>query len=168
MGFIVVEIALLKRFILLLGKPVYSLAVILSSFLLAGGLGSYRSRRLAGDRRALRRVCSVLVALLLFMTLLLPVIIEVALPLSLAGRLAVTVLVVAPMGYLMGQPFPLGIELLRRRTDRLIPWVWSLNGALSVLGSILTLVLAINFGYTTTMLVGPAAYLAAAVAAEDL
>jgi spermidine synthase len=168
LGFIVVEIALLKRFILLLGKPVYSVAVILSSFLLAGGLGSYRSRLAAGDRTALRRKCAVLVAILLFMTLILPAVIEASLPMSLAGRLAVTVFVVAPLGYLMGQPFPLGIALLRRRSDRLIPWVWSLNGALSVLGSILTLVLAINFGYTTTMLVGPAAYLAAAVVAEDL
>jgi hypothetical protein len=105
---------------------------------------------------------------LLVMTLILPLVIEASLPMTLAERLAVTVLVVAPLGYLMGQPFPLGIALLRRRSDRLIPWVWSLNGALSVLGSILTLVLAINFGYTTTMLVGPAAYLAAAVVAEDL
>jgi spermidine synthase len=168
LGFIVVEITLLKRFILLLGKPVYSVAVILFSFLLAGGLGSHRSRRFTGDRRALRRKCSVLVAVLLLMTLLLPAIIEVSLPLGLAGRLAVTVLVVAPMGYLMGQPFPLGVALLRLRSERLIPWGWSLNGALSVLGAILTLVLAVNFGYTTTMLVGPAAYLIAAIAAEDL
>jgi len=168
LGFIVVEIALLKRFILLLGKPVYSVAVILSSFLFAGGLGSYRSRMAVGDRRVLRRKCSVLVGFLLIMTLLLPAIIEVSLPMSLAGRLMVTVLVVAPMGYLMGQPFPLGVALLRERSERLVPWVWSLNGALSVLGSILTLVLAINFGYTTTMLIGPAAYLAAAVVAEEL
>jgi hypothetical protein len=117
-------------------------AVILSAFLLAGGLGSYRSRAAAGDGTALRKKCAVLVGLLLIMTVALPAIIETALPLGLGGRLLVTVLVVAPMGYLMGQ--------------------------LSVLGSILTLVLAINFGYTTTMLVGPAAYLVAAVVAEEL
>jgi spermidine synthase len=168
LGFIVVEIALLKRFILLLGKPVYSVAVILFAFLLSGGLGSYRARAAAGDSTALRKKCSILVGLLLIMTMALPVIIESALPMSLGGRLLVTVLVVAPVGYLMGQPFPLGIALLRSRSDQLVPWVWSLNGALSVLGSILTLVLAINFGYTTTMLVGPAAYLVAAVTAEEL
>jgi predicted membrane-bound spermidine synthase len=168
LGFIVVEICLLKRFILLLGKPVYSVSVILAVLLLAGGVGSYRSGRFAGQVNSLRRRCAVLTALLLFTTFLLPVIIEAALPLSLPARIAVTVLVVGPLGFLMGQPFPLGIALLRRRGERLIPWVWGINGALSVLGSLLTLVLAINFGYTTTMLVGPAAYLAAAVMAEDL
>ena len=60
------------------------------------------------------------------------------------------------------------IDLLRRRGGELIPWAWSVNGGLSVLGSMLTLVLAINFGYTATMLIGPAAYLAAAATAKKL
>jgi len=168
LGFIVVEIALLKRFILLLGRPVFSVSVVLSVMLLAGGAGSYRARTLVGRRDVLRRKCAILVILLLLATFLLPVIIESALPLSLPARLLVTVLVVGCLGYLMGQPFPLGVALLRSRQEALIPWVWGINGALSVLGSILTLVLAINFGYTTTMLVGPASYLAAAVMTEDL
>ena len=168
LGFVTVEITLLKRFILLLGKPVYSVAVILSTFLAAGGIGSYRARDAMGDRRFLQRRCALIAALLLSMTFLLPVAIEAALPFSLAIRLLVTVLVVAPVGYLMGQPFPLGIDLLRRNREKLIPWVWSVNGGLSVLGSMLTLVLAINFGYTITLLIGPAAYLAAAVTAAKL
>ena len=98
----------------------------------------------------------------------LPPMIEAALPLPLAARLAVTVLAVAPAGYFMGQPFPLGIDLLRRRGEALIPWVWSVNGGLSVLGSMLTLVVAINLGYTVAMLVGPAAYLVASRAARSL
>ncbi len=107
-------------------------------------------------------------ALLLLLTFLLPALIEWALPFSLPARILVTVLVVAPLGLLMGQPFPLGVALVRREREALLPWLWGLNGAFSVLGSILTLVLAINFGYTTTMLVGPAAYLAAAIVSEDI
>ena len=168
LGFVTVEITLLKRFILLLGKPVYSVAVILSTFLAAGGIGSYRARDAMGDRRFLQRRCFLIAALLLPMTFLLPIAIEAALPFPLWIRLLITVLVVAPAGYLMGQPFPLGIDLLRRNRETLIPWVWSVNGGLSVLGSMLTLVLAINLGYTTTLLIGPAAYLAAAVTAAKL
>ena len=164
----VVEITLLKRFILLLGKPVYSVAVILAAFLTAGGFGSYRARGALGDRGFLRRRCLLIAALLLAMTFLLPRLIEAALPLPLGARLLVTVLIVAPAGYLMGQPFPLGIDLLRAKGGQLIPWVWSVNGGLSVLGSMLTLVLAINYGYTATMLIGPAAYLAAAATAKRL
>lgn len=168
LGFVAVEITLLKRFILLLGKPVYSVAVILSTFLAAGGIGSYRARDAMGDRRFLRRRCSLIAALLLPMTFLLPVAIEAALPFPLWVRLLVTVLVVAPAGYLMGQPFPLGIALLRQKRETLVPWVWSVNGGLSVLGSMLTLVLAINLGYTITLLIGPVAYFAAAVTASKL
>lgn len=168
LGFIVVEIALLKRFMLLLGKPVYAIAVILSTFLIAGGVGSWSAGRSTGDRALLRRKCAILVIVLLLATLLLPVVIDEALPLSLAGRILVTVAVVAPLGYLMGQPFPLGVALLRERGERLVPWIWSVNGVLSVLGSMLTMVLAINIGYTATMLIGPAAYLAAAIVAEEL
>ena len=168
LGFVVVEITLLKRFILLLGKPVYSVAVILAAFLAAGGLGSLRARGGLGDRTFLRRRCAMIAGLLLFLTFLLPRLIEAALPLPLGARILVTVLIVAPAGYLMGQPFPLGIDLLRRSGGGLIPWVWSVNGGLSVLGSMLTLVLAINFGYTTTMLIGPVAYLAAAMTAKRL
>ncbi len=168
LGFVVVEIALLKRFILLLGKPVYSLAVILATFLAAGGLGSLRARAALGDRGSLKRRCALIAGLLLLQAALLPALIEAALPLPIAARVLVTVLAVAPAGYFMGQPFPLGIDLLRRRGEALIPWVWSVNGGLSVLGSMLTLVAAINLGYTATMLIGPAAYLVAAWAADRL
>ena len=77
-----------------------------------------------------------------------------------------TVAVMAPLGYRMGQPLPAGLSLLR--DARLVPWVWSINGALSVLGSVAALALAVNFGYTATMLVGPACYLVAGALAELL
>jgi spermidine synthase len=164
LGFMVVEIGLLKRFLLLLGKPSYTLAVTLSIFLVAGALGSARARRLAGSARLVRRSCARLTIVLLFTAVLLPPLLEMLLAAPLWARLAATVAVMGPLGYLMGQPLPAGLSLVRQ--ERLVPWVWSVNGALSVLGSIGALVLAVNFGYTTTMLVGPACYLAAGALAE--
>jgi hypothetical protein len=168
LGFIVVEIVLLKRFILLLGKPFYSAALVLSSFLVAGGIGSLRAGGRPAGGEALRRRCGALTVALLFTALLLPLLVELTLHLPLPLRLAAAVAVTVPLGYLMGQPFPLAVSLLRRRREGLIPWVWGVNGALSVLGAMLALVLALNLGYTTTMFVGSASYLVAAVCAEDL
>ena len=164
LGFIVVEIGLLKRFLLLLGKPAYTLAVTLAIFLAAGALGSARARLMAGNARLVRRSCARLTIVLLFTAVLLPPLLESLLASPLWARLAATVAVMGPLGFLMGQPLPAGLSLVRQQ--RLVPWVWSINGALSVLGSIGALVLAVNFGYTTTMLVGPACYLVAGALAE--
>jgi len=164
LGFIVVEIGLLKRFLLLLGKPSYTLAVTLAIFLAAGALGSARARLMAGSARLVRRSCAHLTIVLLFTAVLLPPLLESLLAAPLWARLAATAAVMGPLGYLMGQPLPAGLSLMRQ--ERLVPWVWSINGALSVLGSIGALVLAVNFGYTTTMLVGPACYLVAGALAE--
>jgi hypothetical protein len=163
-GFIVVEIGLLKRFLLLLGKPAYTLAVTLAIFLAAGALGSARARLMAGSARLVRRSCARLTIVLLFTAVLLPPLLETLLAAPLWARLAATVAVMGPLGYLMGQPLPAGLSLLRQ--ERLVPWVWSINGALSVLGSVGALVLAVNFGYTVTMLVGPACYLVAGALSE--
>jgi len=164
LGFIVVEIGLLKRFLLLLGKPAYTLAVTLAIFLAAGALGSARARLMAGSARLVRRSCARLTIVLLFTAVLLPPLLETLLAAPLWARLAATVAVMGPLGYLMGQPLPAGLSLLRQ--ERLVPWVWSINGALSVLGSVGALVLAVNFGYTVTMLVGPACYLVAGALSE--
>ena len=39
-----------------------------------------------------------------------------------------------------------------------IPWMWGINGLASVLGSALTLILAIKFGFTGALFVGAASY----------
>jgi hypothetical protein len=164
LGFIVVEISLLKRFLLLLGKPAYTLAVTLAIFLAAGALGSARARLLAGSAPLVRRLCAKVTIVLLLTVVFLPPLLELLLAAPLWARLAATAAVMGPLGYLMGQPLPAGISLLRQ--PRLVPWVWSINGALSVLGSIGALALAVNFGYTVTMLVGPACYLVAGALAD--
>jgi hypothetical protein len=166
LGFIVVEIGLLKRFLLLLGKPAYTLAVTLAIFLVAGAVGSARARLLAGQPRLVRRSCARLTIVLLLVAVLLPPLLEALLAAPLWARLAATVAVMGPLGYLMGQPLPAGLSLLGQQ--RLVPWVWSINGALSVLGSVGALVLAVNAGYTVTMLVGPACYLVAGALADKV
>jgi hypothetical protein len=163
-AFMLVEVALLQRFVLLLGHPVYSLAVTLFSLLLGTGIGSFFSRRL-GDAR-LRRSVTValagLAALGLVAIVVLPPLIRAAIVLPLAARLALAVAVLLPAGMLMGVPLPAGVRLLSARTPELLPWAWAMNGALSVLGSTLAVFIAMNWGFSVTLVAGAGLYLLAA------
>jgi hypothetical protein len=91
---------------------------------------------------------------------LIPLIFNQLLGLALALRLLVMVLMLVPLGFLMGFPFPLGIRALKEmEMDRYIPWMWGINGVGSVLGSTFTIVLAISLGFAQALLVGAICYL---------
>ncbi len=161
-GFMLIEISLIQRFILYLGQPVLSMAVLLFSLLVGAGLGSLYSGRLAHEN-ILKGITTaaisvaVLAAVYIF---LIPLVFNQLLGLALALRLLVMVLMLVPLGFLMGFPFPLGIrELKERETDKNIPWMWGLNGVGSVLGSAFTIVLAISLGFAQALLIGAICYL---------
>jgi hypothetical protein len=163
-SFMLIEVALLQRFVLLLGHPVYSLTVTLFSLLLGTGLGSYLSRRIRDEHvksRALIALAGIAV-LGVFAVIVLPPIIRAAITASLPGRMAVAVAVLLPAGLVMGIPMPAGIRLLSREKEDLLPWAWALNGALSVVGTTLAVFIAMNWGFSTTLLTGSAGYLLAA------
>jgi hypothetical protein len=166
LGFILIEVGLLQRLILLLGKPVYSLAVILSTMLLASGCGSFVSGRIGPTRLAARLsvllcgACGLLVAYALFLPNVLSALLGAPWPV----RLVAAVALVAVPGFLLGMPFPSGLRALERIGARsLVPWVWGINGAMSVMASVAGIILAIEFGYTAVFLLGAGCYGLAAV-----
>jgi predicted membrane-bound spermidine synthase len=162
-GYILIQVALIQKFVLFLGHPTYALTVIIFSMLLSSGLGSYLSTRWiggAGNGRLMATLAGVVgtVTALAF----------VASPLSQAGvgwplpvKMLVTACLIAPAGFLMGMPFPTGLSQLDSRYPRAVRWAWALNAAASVLGSAGAIFLAIYIGLRATMLVGAALYLAA-------
>ena len=160
-GYILIQVALIQKFVLLLGHPTYALTVIIFSMLVASGAGSYFSRRIAGDDARLVRVLAavaIVVAILAFS----------AAPLAasaagwpLLAKMAVTAASIAPAAFLMGMPFPSGLRRLERRHAPSIRWAWSLNAAASVMGSAAAIVLAIYLGLRATLLIGAALYLCA-------
>jgi hypothetical protein len=163
-AFMLVEVALLQRFVLLLGHPVYSLTVTLFSLLLGTGTGSFLSRRIDESR-----VRSRLVAALFGITLLglaaivaLPPVIRAAVGAPLGARVALTVALLFPAGILMGVPLPAGVRLMARRQPDLLPWAWAMNGAMSVLGATLAVFIAMNWGFSVTLLAGGLVYASAA------
>jgi hypothetical protein len=163
-GFMLVEVALLQRFVLLLGHPVYSLAVTLFSLLLGTGAGSFLSRRIADAHVRSRLVAALFGVTLLSLVAIvaLPSIIRATIGATLAARIALAVALLFPAGLLMGLPLPAGVRLLARRQTELLPWAWAMNGALSVLGATLAVFIAMNWGFSMTLLTGGLVYAGAA------
>ena len=164
-AFMLIEVALLQRFVLLLGHPVYSLTVTLFSLLLGTGLGSVVSRRIPDTsvRRAAVVACVAVACVALVWGTALPAIVQYAISWALPLRIALAVGLMMPAGMLMGIPLPAGVRLLSATQPELVPWAWGMNGALSVLGATLAVFVAMNWGFSVTLLCGAIVYAIAAV-----
>jgi hypothetical protein len=158
-GFMFLEISTIQRLVLYLGHPTYSLTVVLACFLLFAGLGSLFAGRFA-DRpgTVLGPIVAVLCLLILGLALGLPPILEATLHLPLAARVAVVVVLLAPLNFTMGMPFPLGLERLKALSPRLVPWALGVNGGASVVASILCIVIAMETGFRSVMFLALLAY----------
>jgi hypothetical protein len=152
-GFLFVEIPLMQRFILFLGQPIYAFTAVLAALLFFSGIGS-----LAAAKLSPRFTLPLLFGVILLYPLGLPLLFGAALGASLTGRLVVTCLSLAPLGFLMGIPFPGGLEWLRVRAPGLIPWAWAINGCASVLASILAAMIALSTGFSWVLAAGATAY----------
>jgi spermidine synthase len=163
-GYILIEVALIQKFVLFLGHPTYALTVVIFSMLTSSGLGSYFSRRVLNQSEvrwvtALGTI-AVLVALLgIIARSVLPI--GVGLPLWL--KIAITVLMISPAGFAMGMPFPTGLKRLEEWHKPSVRWAWALNAASSVLGSVGALLCAIYLGLIQTLFIGGLLYVAALV-----
>jgi spermidine synthase len=167
LGFIVLEVALIQRLNLFLGHPVHALAVVLFTVLLAGGLGSLLSVR-AAEGQGLLRILLGLVAGAVALACLLPPTLEAARGLPRIGRVLLAVATVAPVGLLMGVPFPAGLRRARAEAANLVPWAWAANGGASVLGSALAVAVSMAGGFRVTFLSAAGAYAVALAAAAIL
>jgi spermidine synthase len=160
-GFMLIEVAVLQRFVLLLGHPVYSLTVTLFSLLLGTGIGAGLSRRFAPE--SLRRSTAVaLVAIVAIGLLAIAVVapfIDWAIPFSRTARILLAVATLVPIGMVLGIPMPAGIRLLASRSPQMLTWAWGMNGALSVVGATLAIFIAMNWGFSATFLAASATYL---------
>ena len=168
-GYILIEVALIQKFVLFLGHPTYALTVVIFSLLVSSGVGSYASGRVIGTSAARWR--AVLGGIAILITLLavdVSVLLPKAITLPIAWKVAASVALIFPAGFLMGMPFPTGLARLEKWQSASVRWAWSLNAAASVLGSVGALVLAIYWGLVQTLLIGGVLYLAAlAIVARD-
>jgi len=159
-GFMFVEIALLQRLALFLGHPTYALGVVLFGLLASSGLGAWLLGR---GRLAAPALLGGLALLVAAAALAVPSLASLLQAEPTPVRIAVALALIAPAGLLMGSAFPLGVRAAQARAG-LLPWLWGLNGAASVLASVIAVPVALEFGIVANLWIGAACYLAAAAA----
>lgn len=158
-GFIAVELALLQHLTLLVGHPIYTLSVLLFTLLAFGGIGAALS-----PRWSMWKACAAVAIIGTIEALALPKLVPTLLWLPLWGRIAVAIALMAPLGLAMGMPFPRGLKHTGEGSLPAPPFYWGLNGIMSVIGSVTTVFVALNWGFQAAMLMGGACYVLAALA----
>jgi hypothetical protein len=167
LGFILFEITMIQRLVLFLGYPTYSLTVTLASLLVFTGLGALLSNRTASrSERVMPVVFATLVVLTLFYEFGLGAVMDSLLDQSLAVRVIVTLAVLAPLGLCLGMFMPLGLRVINGMSghpDEYVAWAWAVNGFFSVIGSVLSTILAMSIGFRAVQFIALGVYAFAVV-----
>jgi hypothetical protein len=164
LGYILVEVTFIQRFVLFLGHPTYALTVVVFLMLLSSGAGSVVSRKWIATPGRLWLPLTLIASAIMVYVWVLPSILNRLVGAPFAAKLIVSALILAPLGCVMGTPFPSGLRALAANSCNgadCIEWAWAMNAASSVLGSVLAIIVAIQFGLNVTLILGAAAYLLA-------
>ena len=160
-----IEISQLQRLTVFLGHPTYSLSVVLFSLLLSSGIGSFLTPKASTDLVAsTRNRMLVLLCVISLFGLVTPTIISAFDGAITPVRISIAILILFPMGLFMGMAFPMGMNIASSYAKELTPWFWGTNGSMSVFASVLTVVISINSGISTSFWVGFVFYLLAFIA----
>ena len=176
LGYIMVEIAFIQRFVLFLGHPTYALTVVVFLLLLSSGAGSLASRRWLGQSGSAWLPLTIIVAALPLYVFILPGLLNALVGVGFIAKLLISAALLVPLGFAMGMPFPTGLRTLANAAaakassggENVVEWAWAMNAASSVLGSVLAMVIAIEFGLNITLACGAGAYLAALILTRTL
>jgi len=165
LGFMMIEISQLQRLTVFLGHPTYSLSVVLFSLLLSSGAGSYYTQKVQSNTifTAGIRIFILLCIIGLF-GLTTPDIINYFAGAITPVRISLAILILSPMGFFMGMAFPMGMKIASVQATSLTPWLWGINGAMSVLASVLAVAISINSGISTSFWTGFGCYVVALLA----
>ena len=159
LGFMLIEVALVQKFILFLGQPTLTLSVLLFSLLVGGGVGSLFSDRFKEDMvRKVAFICFLIGILTISYAVMLPSIFDRFLGHDVVARSLISAVLLFPLGFLMGMPFPTGLKIFKRAFEADVAWMWGINGAMSVMGSVLAVAIAILLGFSWALALGAFAY----------
>ncbi|GAC1649422.1 MAG: hypothetical protein NVS9B15_08640 [Acidobacteriaceae bacterium] len=168
-GYIMVEIALLQRFLLFLGQPIYTYAVVLAGLLIFTGIGSWAAGRVSeSSPRYPNRALLFALLTVLVLSFVTGPIFHLALGWPLPIRIVISLLLVGPLGFALGQPFPLGLRMATASDSSLGAWAWGVNGFFTVIGTVLALMLGMIFGFRTVLLLSGFCYVIAILAMWQL
>jgi hypothetical protein len=160
-GFLFIEMAWIQRLQLFLGLPIYATAIVLIAFLVFAGLGSLWSQKLSAAQTKpvlIAAVAMILLASVAYLSFV-PALLDHLAEMTLAGRGAIILMLLAPLAFAMGIPFPSGLRRLGSSSSDLIPWAWGINGVTSVISAAAAPLLAMEIGFSGLTTLAVAAYL---------
>lgn len=163
-GFMLVEIGLIQRLSVFLGHPTYALGVLLFTIILSTGIGSFFSEYLSIKRRWLLIYPVVAAAAIAVALIALATVVDVMIASPMSSRIVASVATLAPLGFILGIFFPLGMRVSQTLRSVETPWFWALNGVFGVLASVLAVLISIYFSITLNFILGAACYLALIIA----
>ena len=158
LGYLLVEIVFIQRFVLFLGFPTYSLSVVLFSLLTFSGIGAFLAPRLGLTKRTLNFGLSAAVVLIAVAAFVLQPMLAALITQPFAVRLLLTIAVIAPIGILLGLAMPIGLHRFEAIFPSAVPYAWAVNGLASVVASVLGVAIALFAGFRVTMLIAAACY----------
>jgi MFS family permease len=159
-GYISIQIALIQKFTLFLGQPVYTMLTVISSMLIFSGIGAkYSEKFINGSKSKLYSVFLIIAIYTMFIGLVSPLMFEAFVSLSLILRITITIIMLAPLAFFMGMPFPTGISMLKNDDSRMVGISWAVNGFFSVIGTVITMILAMMFGFKIIFFIAGVFYL---------
>jgi hypothetical protein len=165
LGFLLIEVALIQKLALYLGQPTYTLAVVLSVLLLTSGAGAhlFPDRLASAGSRGLAWFLAFAVALAAGVGFSVGPVLEALLGTPPFVRALAAAVLIAPLGLVLGAPFPTGLTAVAGRAPDRVAWLWAVNSATSVLGSVVATIVSLHAGVTATFVAGLSAYSLAAV-----
>ncbi|MDP1772365.1 MAG: SAM-dependent methyltransferase [Methylobacter sp.] len=160
LAFLFIEIGFIQKFILILHHPLYAITVVLSTFLLTAGAGSYFSTQLScrTEKSAFLLPMAAIALLSIAYSLGFESIAGFLLKTGNLSRYLLSIVLIAPLGFFMGMPFPMALTKISQTTPALIPWAWGINGCASVISAILATLIAMQFGFTVLIFMAVALY----------
>ena len=160
LGYIMLQISMMQKFTLFLGQPVYTMLTVISTMLISSGLGSRFSVKFSGGKKDKLPLIFLLIAFFaLFIGFVGPELFYAFSKFSIAFRIAVSVILIFPLGFFLGMPFPVGISKISGNEDNIIPVCWAVNGFFSVTGTVIAVILAMITGFKTVFLLTALLYL---------
>ncbi len=168
LAFLFIEIAMMQKFILFLYHPIYSIPVILASFMIFAGIGSAWTKKLLSrfsPEQLLLRAVMGIIFLGVFYSYFLGSFFTMTATFSISVKIILSLVLIAPLALCMGMPFPLALGALSvtnssgSSNTAYIPWAWGINGCASVISAVLASILAIHFGFNLVILSGLGLYL---------
>ena len=169
MGFIIFELTLIQKFTIFVENPVYSLSIILSAILFFGGIGSYFTPLLSKKFKSfIPHITGILALIMLAYTFVLTPIFNQFYSFDQPFKIMLSVLLAAMPSFFMGIFFPFGLMAVNKCSNKLVPWMWGINGVASALGGVLSMIIALFFGFNITLAIGVAFYIMAAAAIKGI